>query len=259
VRLDKRFKIVGKPVIADSTYEQQDVRLFWHNGGLYATGSRIVSMTPPQCPIALSTINVKTLTFTRVIDLNYHPQIVEKNWVPLTHADAHGVKNLYFIYCHNPLHVLRLSSMDSGAVEQAVLPGEKKQLNWEKNWGKIRGGTPCLSLGKEQLALFHSAFFDRTRMWWVIGAMTFKNAPPFRISKISPTPIIAHGMYTTPLVPRFKTKTFRVAFPGGFVEVKKKGKSRFYLVYGENDSGIKVMVLDKKRLLSSMQPFKVRP
>jgi hypothetical protein len=79
------------------------------------------------------------------------------------------------------------------------------------------------------------------------------NSPPFRIKKISTHPIVAQGMYTTPLVPRFKNKTFCVAFPGGFVEVKKKKNSYFYLVYGENDSGIKILVLDKKRVLASLE------
>ena len=255
MRLDKHCKVIGKPVIADTTYEQQDVRLFWHNGKIYATGSRIISMTPPQCPIALSQLDEKTLTFASVVDLDYRPQIVEKNWVPISYTDPNAVDDLYFVYCHNPFHLLRLSSISSGTIKQAVLSTDKKEVGWEKKWGKIRGGTPCVALGEEQLAFFHSTFFDGTRWWWVIGAITFEKTPPFRITKISPFPIVAHGMYTTPFVPRFKKRTFRVAFPGGFVEVQKKGKSFFYLVYGENDSGIKVKVLNKNEVLSSLKDF----
>lgn len=255
VRLDQGFKIVGDPVIADTTYEQQDVRLFWYDGKLFATGSRIISMSPPQCPIAISQIDLNTLKFTSVIDLDFHPQIVEKNWVPLVHTDSTGINNLYYVYYHNPLHILRLPSTDCGTIEHAVLSTENNDVAWERNWGKIRGGTPCLPIGDEQLAFFHSTHFEKNRWWWLIGAITFENKPPFRITKISPYPIMADGMYTTPFVRRFKKRTFRVAFPGGFVEVQKKGKSFFYLVYGENDSGIKVLVLNKENVLSSLKNF----
>lgn len=256
VRLDKQFRLIGIPVVADFTYEHQDVRLFWYKGGLFAVSSRIISMRPAQCPISLSQVDLETLTFKSVVDLEYHPQVVEKNWVPIVHTDATGEESLYLVYSHNPLHILRVSSLELGTVEQPTLLPEKRNLVWEEKWGKIRGGTPCTCLGEEQLAIFHSAFNNGERWCWVIGAMMFDNSPPFSITKISPYPIVAHGMYTTKLVHRFRHRTFKVAFPGGFVEEKEGGKTVLYLVYGENDSGIKVMVLDKERLLASLKDFK---
>jgi predicted GH43/DUF377 family glycosyl hydrolase len=255
VRLDKDFHVVGKPVIADRTHDIEDARLFWCNGTLYATGSRIVCKDPSQCLISLSKVDTETLSFTEVVDLDYHPQIVEKNWVPMVHTDTEGKSNLYFIYNHNPLFILKLSSFDTGAIEQPIPPSEFDPRPWEEKWGKIRGGTPTLELDSQYLAFFHSSFFrKRLQQCWVIGAVTFDKNPPFEMKSLSPTPLLAHGMYSTPYEFRFRKRLFRVAFPGGAVEVQTGNRTLFYLVYGENDSGIKVLAIDKKRLLASLKP-----
>lgn len=256
VRLDGNFRVIGTPVVADTTYDQQDARLFWYNGNLYSTATRVISLDPPQCPISLSQIDTKTLKFSSIVDLQFHPQCIEKNWVPLVSKDHDdGIPVLYYIYSHNPLHIVRVSSLSEGTIEEVSQSSNKSTIPWEKKWGKIRGGTPCVTIGKQQLAFFHSSFCDGIRWWWVIGAMTFENDPSLRIAKLSPFPILARKMYTTPLAERFKDRTFKVAFPGGFVEIRKNNRSLFYLVYGENDSGIKVLVLDKKRVLSSLTKF----
>ncbi len=261
VRLNRRFEVVGSPVLSDTLLELEDMRLFWIEGVLYASGTRVEIRSPTRTAIALCQVDVQTLKLKNAVDLMYHPQQVEKNWTPLVHSNSSGKTDLFYIYSHNPQHVLRVKSISTGAIEHAILPWSQKGLSWEHKWGAIRGGTPCVSIGDERLEFFHSSFNDKNRRWWVFGAMTFENSPPFRIKAISQYPIMAQGMYTTPLVPRFKKRTFRVAFPGGFVEVKKKKKTLFYLVYGENDSGIKVMVLDKKRLLANMKkvPYSERP
>ncbi len=255
VRLDKEFHVIGDPVIADKTHDIEDARLFWCNDTLYATGSRIVCKEPSQCLISLSKIDTQTLTFTDVVDLDYHPQIVEKNWVPMVHTDAEGMNSLYLIYNHNPLFILKLSSFDTGAIEQPIPSSDSTPMPWEEKWGKIRGGTPALQLDSEYLAFFHSSFFRKPlQQCWVIGAVTFDKNPPFEMKSVSQTPLLAHGMYSTPYEFRFRKRLFRVAFPGGVVEAQRKNRTLFYLVYGENDSGIKVLAIDKKRLLASLKP-----
>lgn len=257
VRLDRNWNVVGQPVISDLAGELEDVRLFAYQDRVFAIATRLMTRQPAQSVMTLSQVDLKRLMLKKEKDLSYHPQTVEKNWTPLVHTDSEGHEQLFFIYHHNPLQLLRLQSPSTGVVETVEIPFQKLPLVWERQWGKIRGGTPCVGMGDERLEFFHSAFDDGVRWWWVMGAMTFDASLPCTIHRISPVPIMATGMYTTPLMARCDNRTFRVAFPGGFVKVRKRGKSLLYLVYGENDSGIKVLVFDKARLLASLVDVRV--
>ena len=219
VRLNKDFEIVEKPSFLESNRILEDARLFRHDGKVWAVCTDVVGWTPVQTRIALCQIDLNIPSFTSVVDLDYHPMAMEKNWVPLRYKDAEGIENLYLVYAHNPFHVRKVVSSIKGITEGIFLEERKRDVPWEKKWGRISGGTPCISLGKEQLAFFHSHFsLGYRKDFYVIGAVTFENTPPFRIKKISPHPIIARGMYPdySPL------GNIHVVFPGGVVRIKKK-------------------------------------
>ncbi len=65
-------------------------------------------------------------------------------------------------------------------------------------------------------------------------------------SDASTSPFVHPDFYSTPK--NAKTQS-EVIFPGGFVIKENK----IFLCYGENDDAIKIMVLDKAALFSSMQ------
>ena len=246
VRLNKNSSLL------ESNRHLEDARLFRYDGKIWATCTNLTGWYPIQTHIVLCQIDLNTPSFTSVVDLDYHLVAMEKNWVPLRYKDAEGIENLYLVYAHNPFHVRKVVSSIKGITEGIFLEERKRDVPWEKKWGRISGGTPCISLGKEQLAFFHSHFsLGYRKDFYVIGAVTFENTPPFRIKKISPHPIIARGMYPdySPL------GNIHVVFPGGVVRIKKNEEQLLYVVYGENDSRIKVMVVDEKELLNSLVDF----
>ncbi len=257
VRLNKNFEVVGEPTLLASSRTLEDARLFWHDGKVWATCTDVTCWDPIRTCTALCQITLDTPSFISVVDLDYHPREMEKNWVPLLHKDDKGTEDLYLVYTHDPLHVRKVVSPIQGITEETFSEERCRDVPWVRKWGQISGGTPCISLGKEQLAFFHSRFNSDQVTYYVMGAVTFENTPPFRIKKISPHPIVARGMFTIPWAPLYPPwcLTMRVVFPGGLVRMEKNGEWLLYVVYGENDSGVRVMVVDEKELLNSLIDF----
>jgi predicted GH43/DUF377 family glycosyl hydrolase len=120
------------------------------------------------------------------------------------------------------------------------------QVKWR--WGEIRGGTPAALLDDEYFAFFHSSINLKSdctvnsKLHYFIGAYTFSAQPPFEVIKISPSPLIAKGMYTK------SNYSMRVAFPGGYAV----NNDDIYLAYGKDDWSIWIAKMSKKALLKSM-------
>jgi predicted GH43/DUF377 family glycosyl hydrolase len=209
--------------------------------------------------MAITQLDPSTLRLSGEMDLRYHPQKVEKNWVPFVYKD-HSGSDVYFVYSLNPYKILRLARSGNGAIEEPFIQSEKKNLVWESKWGKICGGTPALLVNDEYLTFFHSSFWSHDIKWYVMGAYTFNKTPPFQIKRISMSPILFKKMYHTPMNHNvwFRPwQEFRVVFPGGFVESKENQKDVIHLAYGENDSGLCILTLDKGLLLNSLQNIEV--
>lgn len=267
-RLDSSFRVDKMIQALDlGVSYAEDPRLFYVGKRLflcynyYSFGqplpTRAMAVSTPR-RMAMCEIDPKTLRVKSNMKLGFWQQNWEKNWVPLVHDSAKEKSRLYFIYTANPLKVLRLVEPLSGAIEQPVFFSEPsaKELLWEQKYGTIRGGTPALKVGSEYLTFFHSLFVSKRHKWYVFGAMTFEGKPPFKICKISPHPILFRGIYSTK--PTFQTwwypsRRLRVCFPGGFCVGRNKGKEEIYLVVGENDTCMKLIIMDKEKLLGSLR------
>jgi predicted GH43/DUF377 family glycosyl hydrolase len=74
-------------------------------------------------------------------------------------------------------------------IEQ-VYETQASDLHWP--WGQPRGGTPPVLVDGEYWSFFHSCIDDpyHTRRYFM-GAYAFSAMPPFRITRMSRTPIMA--------------------------------------------------------------------
>ena len=172
---------------------------------------------------------------------------IEKNWVPFVHNDE-----LHFEYTiSQPRTILKLTETPLEKLQETF---PQRELKWERTWGPLRGGTPARLIDGEYLAFFHSSFQSKLGQWWyVLGAYTFESKPPFKITKISPYPILFKGIYDTALLNTAQPGKF-VIFPGGYAVERREGNTLLHLACGENDSNIKIITLNKDLLLKSLEP-----
>ncbi|MGL5264532.1 MAG: hypothetical protein ACRDAI_08225 [Candidatus Rhabdochlamydia sp.] len=196
------------------------------------------------------------VNYSTMLDMNL--QWVEKNWSPFEYVGADQKGRLFIEYQISPRKLLELPDPKVNEIKNLTLPQEVAYLPlfWTKKWGIVRGGTPAQKIGNEYLGFFHSSFADKDKglVWYVMGAYTFAAEPPFGITGISNYPILFRSIFETPTVNKDLINK-RVIFPSGFVIEKKDGKELIQLACGENDSSIKVITLDKEKLMKSMNRF----
>lgn len=173
-------------------------------------------------------------------DTKYNTQWWQKNWFPFEWNNE-----LYFVYMMNP-HEIVLPNLIKGN----CYPMYETTVEIDWVWGDLRGGTPAQLVDGEYLSFFHSsipipsaASMDSMLWHYYMGAYTFSPDPPFTISKITPSPIIAEGFYAS------STCEKRVIFPGGFVQ----DRDFLHVAYGKDDQEMWIATLDKKKLMSFLQ------
>ena len=259
VRLDKNFKPISASQLLDTkNHCSEDPRLFATTNAVYMSYSHVHSFNPAATSIAVSKIDVTQQKVVTCTDLRYNTAPVEKNWTPFVYKNPKGVEELYFVYKFYPHRILRLSPAIDGTTTIAYDHGEnrKRQLKrWQKKWGKIRGGTPAIRIGDDYLCFFHSAFRYKQVYYYVFGAITFEASPPFRLKKISNSPILFKEMYSIPVTPQhwfYPRHHIRVIFPSGIIQRKEDARDLLYVVCGENDVAIRCVVIDQKLLLASL-------
>lgn len=194
------------------------------------------------------------VNYSTILEMNL--QWVEKNWSPFEYIGADQKGRLFIEYQISPRKLLELPDPKVNEIKNLILPQEVAYLPlfWTNKWGTVRGGTPAQKIGNEYLGFFHSSFADRGLVWYVMGAYTFAAEPPFGITGISDCPILFRNIFETPSVNNDLINK-RVIFPSGFVIEKKDGKELIQLTCGENDSSIKIITLDKEKLMKSMNRF----
>jgi len=187
-------------------------------------------------------------------DLDLQIKSVEKNWVPFARIENEKPE-IYFEYYLNPHKIMKLPNPKENSLthlhysNSSVIP----KIFWPIAWGEPRGGAVTRRIGDQYLGFFHSAFEDPHKIfWYVIGAYTFEKDPPYRITGISHYPILFDGIYDTAHLNTAETRK-RVLFPGSFSEGIKDGKEVLYLCCGENDSGLKLITIDKQILLKNLK------
>ena len=229
-----------------------DPRLFWHDKELYVLYSNLTLWGPPyECCLALGEINPTSLHVEQDANLLFKKGPREKNWVPFSYQTPEGKNELYCLYEMNPYTIIRVENPATGKISDTPLIDptvKQKVVEWEKKWGKIRGGTPAELINGEYLTFFHSSFKEGPFYWYVFGAATFDKDPPFRLKKISRYPILFKNMYQTPVEARHN-QIVRAAFPGGYVQENEV----LHVLIGENDSAIKIITLDINKLFDSLQ------
>lgn len=177
----------------------------------------------------------------------------EKNWSPFVKVSEDTSPKLYFEYqIASPRKILEKTVNSVKQISRSNLQNSN-DLEWVKKWGLLRGGTPAQLINGEYLAFFHSSFRDKSGCYWyVLGAYTFEKNAPFKMTRISPYPILFKGIYDTRPCNTAEARK-KVIFPSGFVQARQSEREIFYLSCGENDCAIKILTLDKEALLKSLK------
>lgn len=170
----------------------------------------------------------------------------ERNWTPFEYDGK-----LFLTYSINP-HRLMQPIRGTGCCE--TMASSEGLIKWD--WGELRGGTPGLFVEGQYLAFFHSqinlaSIYSKGKIMphYFMGAYSFEAKPPFRITHISPEPIIGMNFYDGDIYNPY-WKPIKVVFPGGFIYDDKI----IWIVYGKHDHEIWVVKIDKEGLLNSLVP-----
>ncbi|MFI0434863.1 MAG: hypothetical protein ACH350_03920 [Parachlamydiaceae bacterium] len=242
---------VGNPLIPS---QSEDARLISYQGNLYVLYNDNHTLVNPTFEhrrdmyIARLFYQDQQFTLSEPLKLyhheKYYSQKWQKNWVPFVWDDA-----LLLSYSLRPHEVL-YPDLTSGRSIPFVI-SEFGNQKWEWKWGQLRGGTPALLVDDEYLAFFHSSIVTSSTAskgkaihHYYMGAYTFSHEPPFHITQITSSPIIADGFYTSSNLPK------QVIFPGGFII-----RNGYYAVaYGKNDQEVWVAIINRKKLKKVLVP-----
>jgi predicted GH43/DUF377 family glycosyl hydrolase len=163
----------------------------------------------------------------------------EKNWAPFFDRNR-----LLLSYSINP-HLV-VEPLEGGECEKVTQT--KVIVDWP--YGEIRGGTPGILDGDEYLGFFHSSATMEDQVYrYFIGAYRFDGEFPFKLKAISQKPFEYFDFYTTKKSPLTSAD---VVFPGGFIIKENK----IFLIYGENDTSIKLITIDKNELMNQLKPIR---
>jgi predicted GH43/DUF377 family glycosyl hydrolase len=262
VLLDKSFNPISEPQLLDTRKgnklfpsQSEDARIFSYQGNLYVLYNDNNSFINPSFAqrrdmfIAQLTYDNHQFVVSEPKKLyhqqKYSNQKWQKNWVPF---EWHGALLMsYSLIPHEVLYV----DLDTGECAPLMVTPLSSHA-WEWHWGHLRGGTPALLMDREYLAFFHSYIelnsvaSNGIRMpHYFMGAYTFSSEPPFKITKISASPIIGKEFYTPSSLPK------RVIFPGGYVVTDR----HIYLAYGKDDQEIWIATINKERLKEILMPI----
>gem|GEM_PF-348471 len=252
VELDHEFNQTEKEFIkinTKSTYSE-DPRAFWVGNEIYLVYNDCIKGNVRHRAMHLARLNPKNLRVKKITSLDLGLHKIEKNWVPFVCEEEEDF-NIYLEYYIDPHRVLKVEDLDLGQTSWAKFSDRNysKMTHWIHKWGDIRGGSPAVLVDDEYLAFFHSSFRDpRGIHWFVMGAYTFENSPRFKLTKISKEPLLcqemysAKAIYTAPL-------NIRCIYPGGIAIDEEK----IYVSCGENDSAVRVISFDKKKLIKSLK------
>lgn len=250
--LSNEFEPLDKPVcLSLEASHAEDPRAFLSRNDFFVSYTDIATADPARSSIHLAKIDPKSFVVMQKNDLDLEISPIEKNWTPFT-VDSEP-KRLYMRYYINPSKVFSFNpeSVSSDIKNLSMIEATHKELSWQDKWGKIRGGTPAVLTQGQYLSFFHSSFQEKGKMWYVMGAYTFESQPPFRITKISPFPILFDGMYQTEAKNTAK-KGLRAVFPCGIVLDEEGGKLLAHVSLGENDCAVKIVTFDVNNLLLSL-------
>ena len=256
VWLDENFNVISEPTLLQIENDlplvksrAQGIRLVMVKDVCYVVYNNSLSDTDFESKRVIAS----KLSFHHGIFSIKNPELIvnyegdpshwrEKNWSPFSYKNK-----LCFSYTINPHRVLRLENANTCS----TISRTSSNINWP--WGEIHGGTPALLDGNYYLGFFHSWQDLQTVQsnnekisHFFIGAYLFKSTPPFKVTHISPMPIIGSSFYSGN---EYKTwKPLKVVYPCGHIFDEKF----IWLVYGKQDNECWVAKIDKHKLYNSL-------
>jgi predicted GH43/DUF377 family glycosyl hydrolase len=257
-KLNKNFDVleVAEKLNTKSKFSE-DPRIVKVNDSYYLSYNDKLD-TPVYCrSIHVAQWHPEEQKLSHITNLDQHIQPIEKNWVPFEYGSQKNAR-LHFVYSMFPHKIMRLDNPSTNSMVHLTFdrnPG-LQNLAWTEKWGKIRGGTPARLIENEYLSFFHSSFTEDNIVWYVMGAYTFENKPPFRITSISRYPILFKGIYESPHINTAPAKV-RCIFPAGFAIEHSQDQVFLHVSCGENDAAVKIVTIDYDRLKKSMVRLKL--
>lgn len=256
--LDAQMNQTDKEFVAlntDSNYSE-DPRIFKAGTDFYLIYNDIFENVSEHRGMHLSKFNVESRSLLTKIPIDLKRGPIEKNWAPFVLETPDFQTKICFEYnVSQPRQILSIDNPISPSQFNMFEESRKiDDIPWNKKWGPPLCGTPARLVDGEYLSFFHSKFRDRNGIiWYVMGAYTFEAAPPHRVTKVSPYPILFDGIYDA----EYKNTAEPckcVIFPSSFALQKLNNQDLIHLSCGENDSTIKVLTFNKDALLDTLVP-----
>ncbi len=250
VELDEKLeqKSNFKPIDIRSEFGN-DPRVIKNHSQFFLVYNDTFSSNPKDRIMKIAEIDLSDYQLKYITGLDRRLKPTEKNWVPF-HFCGGASDEVCFIYSIQPYDVLKLENTRENNLKKLMEISRIDPFPW--SWGPPRGGTPAELVNGEYLTFFHSSFKDwYGRRWYAMGAFTFEAKPPFKITAVSPHPILFDGIYTSPHLNGASNK-LRCIFPSGLL-ITEDGK--LLVSCGENDSSVKIITFDQDALLNSLIPL----
>ncbi len=257
VRLNRDFDPISRPQLVETRFGNKDISPHAEDARIVKVNGKIYLVYNDSPHVFLPSIrDHRDMFVAEVIEedgryhltipiqlkhiIKYNIQYWQKNWVPF---EWHNQFMLgYSIVPHEVVY----ADLSSGI----CIPGDASSMQHDWKRGELRGGTPAQLVDGEYLAFFHSSIVttsstthEKPMPHYYMGAYTFSAEPPFKITKMSKTPIAGKNFYS------YSKYNKRVIFPGGFV-VDDEGI--IHIAYGKNDREMWIASIDKEQLQASL-------
>ena len=252
VFLNEKLEVKSKPQLISTRAEgyskvisqSEDARVFQCDGKLYLIYNDNIEVERPTVSgrrdMFIAELKYQEGVFTLGVPVKYIHQdkyekyLWQKNWAPFVYKNQ-----MYLSYNLNPHEVL--SPNKKSGVCSVLYDSEFHPAWWR--YGTIRGGTPSVLVDGRYLGFFHSSSYARSAttgstpiFHYFMGAYAFESKPPFKITHITPHPIIGEHFYDPSDYPK------RVVFPGGFIV---RG-DMIYVAIGIDDSQLWISSITQK-------------
>lgn len=179
--------------------------------------------------------------------------------------DKNWQKNwIQFIYKNDIYLISNISTMSVVKITDSILPNKMfdmsiqiidkfqngfncyNNIEWNNNYGTMRGGSPALKIGNEYLAFFHSNN-DRNHSCgsrnYFMGAFMFSAKPPFKLISVSKYPISFKNNKNIDNLVVTDQRVATVIFPMSYFLQDKNGNNIDNLTYKFKDYDDGTMVV----------------
>lgn len=191
-RLDAQLQPVGTMKALnlwhrDASIGAEDPRLFRYRGKLHVA---FIGVAADVRPLHTNQLYAQLGERWNVEEI-FHPQYAdrtawEKNWACYEHDG-----DLLAVYSIDPHRIIRIDGNRTELVHETPTP---------KCWqgGTPRGGGPPVRVGSEYWHFFHARLGNQWSPTYNMGLACFQAEPPFRLTRMTPWPILMADRKTKP-------------------------------------------------------------